>query len=48
MSRSTKKDQQQSDRWERAYQEVEHSREQNSRPDTSQFADLTKSSGGRK
>ncbi len=34
--------------WDRAYQEVERSREDKSSPDLERFTDLTKSAGGKK
>lgn len=34
--------------WDRAYREIERSREENRRPDPSQFKDLTKAVGSNK
>lgn len=48
MARDESSENQQQSAWDRAYREVERSREEHTRPDTSQFADLTKSAGGSK
>jgi hypothetical protein len=37
---------QQESGWDRAYQEVETARSQNTEPNVSEFTDLTKSAGG--